>query len=1298
MKETISLPPELPGGISLPDVNARLRTGDVQLNWSGVTHAPAGALRALLAGMDLVEHADVLGLDTVPDTLSEDVLMVLSEQRVPSSDTRPEQNQSSTESQVEIWQPSEDESNETQTDWTPPEESHREEPSAVKEEILSTLDERDIREELEKRMTLDLLGPAGGPEEEITEARVSDRYLVGGLAPNGETLAAEEMDRLGDDSDAENEDGKPDEETAGRYALLPSSMGMTFSVDEDVRSLSVMVRWGRYIRTKSEVLVDEKTGASPVVWKRIPFETVHDTYHLEKGRLKNWAPDPELPQVTVQGLVRRHDREWIITLFLVNDQPSPKLSKDAAWLFQTELEVRAQDGTAVFCRRPMNRPENQQATIAASEDGMMNMLYRDVAEFAVGHGIAVHADPSVTDPFHATLLRTCAVPRFEVAQTTGPTADDIPALADVELDMKVLSESDQTEIREKLEPLADAYAVWIQEQDQEARDPDTTLKPFADEAVTAIQRCGRTLRRIKEGIDLIAADAIAFEAFQFMNRAMWLQRIHTILAQQQRRGQEETVEEVDVPDNRTWYPFQLAFILLNLPGVTDVHHQERSDASGAVADLLWFPTGGGKTEAYLGVAAYTLALRRLQGIVGDRNGEYGLGVLMRYTLRLLTLQQFQRATTLICACESIRREALENGDPRWGENPFRIGLWVGSRVTPNTTQSSYEAVRQAHGETYQRRSGSPYQLVNCPWCGTDINPGRDLEVETFKAGRSRTIQYCGDRLGRCLFSRKQAPGEGLPVLVVDEEIYRNPPALLIATVDKFAQMPWKGEVQTLFGQVEGRCERHGFRSPDLEDTDRHQKTRNGQYPAAKTLDTPLLRPPDLIIQDELHLISGPLGTLVGLYETAVDRLSSWHVDGRLVRPKLIASTATIRNASEQVYALYRRNVQVFPPQGLSVKDNFFSLQRIPSGENPGRLYLGICATGRRMKAALIRTYASLMAAAQSLYEENGDIVDPWMTTVGYFNSIRELGGMRRLLDDDIASRLRRMDRRGLANRAIWPTSVEELTSRKSSIDIPKILDRLEVPFRVKQETRGVASPLDAVLATNMVSVGVDVRRLGMMVVCGQPKTTAEYIQATSRVGRGHPGLVVTVYNWARPRDLSHYERFRYYHETFYKSVEALSVTPFAPRALDRALFGLLVSLVRLGGLEFNANDRAAHIDPTHPLVEEAIDMIAERAHAVTHRAETKDEVRDYLKRLRDDWMAESARMSAGGYPLGYQKGSDTSGLLRVPGKERWDEFTCLHSLRNVESSVGLILEDGGLDDDSPFLAQESSEQSTEGDA
>ena len=528
----------------------------------------------------------------------------------------------------------------------------------------------------------------------------------------------------------------------------------------------------------------------------------------------------------------------------------------------------------------------------------------------MGHGIAVHADVDPNDTNRAIRISSRAIPTYEVPKTTPPTindADQHPAFAKLDgliLDMKQLHEAKQSDFRKMLEPLTVAYEEWIGIEKKKINDPAERLADFQGVANDSMAACERTLERIKQGIDLVESNAQVCEAFQFMNQAMWLQRTRSIFSESVRRGQDIDYNDVDIPINRSWYPFQLAFILLNLPGVALLDHQDRSDTEEALADLLWFPTGGGKTEAYLGLTAFTLGIRRLQGTVEGRSGEDGVAVLMRYTLRLLTLQQFQRATALICACEIIRREFESSGDNRWGKTPFRIGLWVGAASTPNRTTHAEEALKLVGTGGFRRGgvggSGSPHQLTNCPWCGSKIDfTARHYHIETEKKGRGRTYVYCGDKFGQCVFSRRQSQkydGEGIPILVVDEEIYRKLPSLLIATVDKFAQMPWKGETQMLFGQVDGICERHGYRSPEIDDASRHPKTRDGRHGPAKSVPSNQLRPPDLIIQDELHLISGPLGTLVGLYETAIDKLCSWEVNGKVVRPKLIASTATIRQA------------------------------------------------------------------------------------------------------------------------------------------------------------------------------------------------------------------------------------------------------------------------------------------------------------------------------------------------------------------------------------------------------------------
>jgi hypothetical protein len=440
--------------------------------------------------------------------------------------------------------------------------------------------------------------------------------------------------------------------------------------------------------------------------------------------------------------------------------------------------------------------------ISRLEDQTNEMLYRKELEFARGHGISVEWELSEGRVDQAQLIRTVAMPSAIVRNIEQRQIPDLVT------DMKELAEATDDGIAAKLVPLATAYEAWIDDLEIR-RTAEADLVNYKEASAQVVARARELLARLNDGIELLNANRDARQAFSFANQAMWQQRIRTVWIEERKEEPSRQLSEVDVPENRSWRAFQLAFILINLPGLTSLDHPDRETSSFAGADLLWFPTGGGKTEAYLGLAAYTIAIRRLQKNIGGRDGENGVAVLMRYTLRLLTLQQFQRAATLICAFEQIR---LSNKD-LWGETPFRLGLWVGRKTTPNKTSQSAEVVEALRsGRKPVFGVGSPHQFPNCPWCGAPIEPGQNIVVEQYPAGRARTLIYCGDSRGECEFSRRKAPDEGLPLLLVDEEIYRRPPAILIATVDKFAQMAWQGPVQTLFGQVTGWCPRHGFRS------------------------------------------------------------------------------------------------------------------------------------------------------------------------------------------------------------------------------------------------------------------------------------------------------------------------------------------------------------------------------------------------------------------------------------------------------------------------------------------------------
>jgi hypothetical protein len=657
---------------------------------------------------------------------------------------------------------------------------------------------------------------------------------------------------------------------------------------------------------------------------------------------------------------------------------------------------------------------------------------------------------------------------------------------------------------------------------------------------------------------------------------------------------------------------------------------------------------------------------------------------MRYTLRLLTLDQLGRAATLICALELERQKDVT----RLGEWPFEIGLWVGLAATPNRMgkkgdkdQNTARARTIAYKNNSQK--ASPIPLEECPWCGKPFAPN-SFQLTPQESEPLDLRVMCVNR--DCAFSGDNP----LPILAVDEPIYRRLPCFLIATVDKFAAMPWTGPVGTLFGRVE-RHDKQGFYGPC------HPQM-------GRLLPRPLL-PPDLVIQDELHLISGPLGTMVGLYETALDELCAREVGGRKVRPKIVASTATVRRAKGQIQALFNRQlVDVFPPPGPDRRDSFFA-RTVPATESPARLYVGIAAQGKSLKVVLLRVYLALLGAAQKAYLAAGgpknaaNPADPYMTLVGYFNSLRELGGSRRIVEDEVGPRLSgygRRKREGEAEGVFADRNISyevvELTSRVSTDKVAEAKRKLALPINDKEH-------VDVAIATNMISVGLDISRLGLMVVLGQPKTTAEYIQATSRVGReaGKPGLVVTLLNVHRPRDRSHYERFAFYHQTFYRSVEATSATPFSPRALDRGLAGAMVGLARLGHRPLTAPKGATEILRERGKLEFVARTFADRAAATSGliAAEAdryRERVRNRVNDLLDEWEKIAKEQQDVSSELQYQQEVGTAAPLLFgfldPDLRRHPKnralFRANRSLRGVEHSVGLRVktpDDRDVEDD-----------------
>ncbi|WP_433497299.1 DISARM system helicase DrmA [Sphaerimonospora sp. CA-214678] len=1238
----------------------------------------------------------------------------------------------------------------------------------------------EVRDEFQELVERDLLGPYDGDFEELPPRSMGprERYLVGMLGPKpSPKRVREDADELPETEIGAEGDGfegeLPDVLTPQNLGRLwASSMGLSFAVPADVDALAVTASWGEYGKAETQVEDAKGNPRTTRIWSRRPVEYVRTI------RLNGGPPRPipltmeraEDPGVRLAVAVRpRPEGRRVVELTLINQRIEPETGADTAWLFQAHLTVTAVPDESMEIKPvflPIDDPLDGDHAPGGDggaddarewgdlEDMHLRLLYRDQRRYAIGRNVAVHAQVPPGER-RAELLRTTWLPFYDVPATVAPVGEGT-ALSGVELSMDALADATPEELAAGLAPLADGYAEWLDE--QERKIPGLP-EPLRDAAVVAVQRARQAAARIRAGIALLCDTSPygeagfdaerheqALAAFRFANRAMALQRRRTAVAKLRDElglGYAQAMAQVEADGAKaaSWRPFQLAFILLNLPALTDPAHPERAADHTGTVDLLFFPTGGGKTEAYLGLTAYAFAVRRLQKVVGAgadaRSGLDGVAVLMRYTLRLLTAQQFQRAAALVCACEVLRRD-----DPRtWGEEPFRIGLWVGGTVSPNWFKEARDQIEEAK-EAPDSRRANVLQTLTCPWCGEKLNAGRNLDLDE---DRRRVLLYCGrgsegdadscpfSRLGEERFLRRTwgedevyARREGLPILTVDEEIYRLVPSLVIATVDKLAQLPWRGFAGHLFGRVSRRCPRHGYRHDDMDEqigcAGRHNA--KGGLPRVESRPVIRLRPPDLIIQDELHLISGALGTTVGLFEAAVNELCTWTVAGEPTGPKTVASTATTKRADRQVLNIFGRDLAVFPPQVLDVGDTFFSRQVRVTPQDPGRRYLGVCAHGVRLKSAEIRLAEILLLAGQTLFDRYGEAADPYMTLVGYFNATRELAGMRRYLDDDVTTRIRTHGRRKkLSERLLSRTdllNIAELTSRISSGDISDVLKRLEIGFDPELDTsrrtmecraeitdvmrekdaakrrrahrlaeryrmlrssrqRTARPPVDVVLATSMLQVGVDVSRFGLMMVVGQPKNTAEYIQASSRVGRhqARPGLVITLYNWSRPRDLAHYEDFEHYHATFYRQVEALSVTPYTARALDRGTTATFAAAVRNVEETYSRNRDAEEV----PLAGETVKLIIRR---FLDRAEVaggprgRQALDERLKALIDRWNAEKD----GPARLGYERRRGTAeevvkGLLKRAGNGTWDALTVGNSMRETENEVNLLLPGGG---------------------
>jgi superfamily II DNA/RNA helicase len=1094
----------------------------------------------------------------------------------------------------------------------------------------------EVRSIIVNELQRDLYGP-NYDEIDILKETPSQAYLTGILYPqDSENIEEEELAdvHLIEKNDNENLDNYDDEEIEKENINTnlvtnkrQNSLGIKCYVSNKLDKIKAMVRWGEY--EKSTKYDDEKK-------KNIPIWTRKIISHPIDIDLKQDYFKKELSNkiFLIANKIRvKNTNNYLFSVFILNKNVDKTNMKS---IYQVSLKLSDFENRRIFIS------EN---TVRHDQTDFQEFLYRNKPIFAKGFGCAV--DWSDYNSQCAGILKTAFIPTHEIEGMSTELAVD-PNLTELPSNYfsirQFATESNKGNVIKKLMNLADRYERWIE------RLP-INLVEDKNSALEAINKCKFSLTRIKEGIEILLNNENAFKAFKFMNEVMHTQASMKNFSKDNLKT--TLLEELE-KENFAWRPFQLAFILLNIKGIVSAETKDRE-----IVDLLWFPTGGGKTEAYLGIISFLLGYRRLTNdITSEYEKDGGVTVILRYTLRLLTTQQRDRLMRLIAAAEYIRVT-----NPRlYGSSEFSIGFWVGGNVTANKFDdlkvSNYNEVWQVENEYRKIKK----QVIECPCCGTKEPDYRILPNSNPSTSKTGVEIRCKNK--SCYFSEHH-----IPVYLIDEEIYRKTPSIIISTVDKFARLPWDEKTATLFGKVNRFCEKCGYIAEGEPHPNFHRN------PNAKVKSIKPFYPPELIIQDELHLITGPLGTVYGLYETAIEKLATATVNGKEILPKYVAATATIRNAEEQVKKVFGRlKSNQFPPAGLDVNDSFFG-REVPLEEFPFRLYTGICVSGHSMKTVILRVYAVLLQVSETLitdekYKKFAKYVDPYRTLIGYFNSVRELGGAVRLLDDDVRKRIQTIKKKYGYSKERYINRNEELTSRVPSYRIPKVLELLEKSLGDNE--------LDVVLATNMISVGMDVDRLGLMVVNGQPKQTSEYIQASSRVGRSKPGLVITVYNPYRPRDLSHYENFKGYHSRLYHFVEGTTATPFAARARDRALHALLVSVLRLTDINLATNENAANISIAD--ISELKQFIINRV-SISDMKNKFDTERD-IHKILDKWIevaTKNSELKYYFYPSKKQLEKEEVRLLSrfndITPKNK-DEFDTLDSMRQIESTSKIFIKDG----------------------
>jgi len=1045
----------------------------------------------------------------------------------------------------------------------------------------------------------------GSRQEILTRGRPSNRYGIGVLNPadtafdfeatpdDEETLediepsesvaSSDERDAEIDSYGAGGEDSDPDDfDLTMTNASRACSMAVSCLAHvEREGEIEIRVSGGRYHR--KEITAGDRTVNW---WLRSPVSL---TFRPNPAKLRvdqskkvtlvpNESHNVDDLDLRVEVLTRpQGNDQYLLTISLVN-RTTVEGSREKATLFQSHLEatVRDSDGRASILPYPekekvgSSSDGGERSLAAREEEESLRLVYRKAQTFAVGHGCAADWEKPRRGESRVSMVSAECFPVYEAPSRTPEIRREDGSR--LQVSMAALAGLEEEDGFDQLNEVVDLYRQWIH---RRRDDIDGLSDRYHDAARRHMDRADRCAKRMMDGIDLLHSDPIVLRAFRLAN--------HAILLQQIRSFREARIPEVEdgrldfgkhpEPDplssgsqKGNWRPFQIAFLLMSLRSTAEKGHPAREEV-----ELIWFPTGGGKTEAYLGLAAFSIFLRYLRD-----PQDHGVHVLMRYTLRLLTAQQFQRASGLICAMEHLREKELSDVN-----EPISIGIWLGGKTSPNTRNQAQRNLRDLQ-DSY-KTTENKFVLNRCPWCGAkmgrlDVGNGK-TNIIGYRRVQDTVQLHCPDR--NCDFRR------GLPIHVVDEDIYERRPDIIIGTVDKFAMLAWRPDARALFGLDE-----------------------DGNRVAS---------PPGLIVQDELHLISGPLGSMVGLYESLIEELCTDRRQEQAIPPKIISSTATIRRYKDQIKSLYARGrVTLFPPPGLEEGDSFFS--RYATREDgsllPGKKYIGIYAPGLpSLQTTQVRTFATLLMAPMPFSDKERD---PWWTLLVFYNSLRELGGALSLFQSDIPEYVNGMRKKTGADQARFIRRIQELTGRISGEEVTEAIAELETTTMGSDQ-----QPVDACLASSIVEVGVDIDRLSLIAVVGQPKTTSQYIQVTGRIGRKwreRPGLVTTLYSTSKPRDRSHFEKFRSYHERLYAQVEPTSVTPFSPPALDRALHAVMVAYVRQYS-ELNAEPYPVPVER----LKELRDILRPRVEIVdpdemdTFETVFRKRIKEWKKRERINW-------------------------------------------------------------------------------